>query len=296
MEKLLLNLGLLLTVSLASVVFNSCEGDDITVTSIRLEPQTLILAIGEEHSLTATVLPKDATDKTIAWTSSAEAVAIVADGKVSAKSEGMTTIAAKAGKQTTECVVTVIDPSTVEKGVVINGVKWATRNVDAPGTFAAKPEDSGMFYQWNCIVAWSATNPRKNSNGGTTWDGSISSSHTWEKSNDPSPAGWRVPNLDEIQKMFDSDKVNDEWVSQEGINGRKFTDKATGNSIFLPAAGYRRYYDGTLCNVGSNGSYWGSSMYGSYDANLLYFNSDYARWYSYYYHGGGSSVRPVANQ
>ena len=26
-----------------------------------------------------------------------------------------------------------------EKGVVINGVTWATRNVDAPGTFAASP-------------------------------------------------------------------------------------------------------------------------------------------------------------
>ena len=34
-------------------------------------------------------------------------------------------------------------------GVVINGVRWATRNVDKPGTFAANPEDAGMLYQWN---------------------------------------------------------------------------------------------------------------------------------------------------
>ena len=38
---------------------------------------------------------------------------------------------------------------TTDLGVVINGVKWATRNVAAPGKFATSPEDAGMFYQWN---------------------------------------------------------------------------------------------------------------------------------------------------
>ena len=47
--------------------------------------------------------------------------------------------------------------STSDRGVVINGVKWATRNLDQPGTFAAKPEDSGMFYQWNRKKAWTVT-------------------------------------------------------------------------------------------------------------------------------------------
>jgi len=39
-----------------------------------------------------------------------------------------------------------------ETGVVINGVTWATRNVDAPGTFVANTKDAGMFYQWNSKV------------------------------------------------------------------------------------------------------------------------------------------------
>ena len=43
--------------------------------------------------------------------------------------------------------------------VIINGVKWATCNVDAPGTFAAAPESAGMFYQWNRKIGWSATDP-----------------------------------------------------------------------------------------------------------------------------------------
>lgn len=34
-----------------------------------------------------------------------------------------------------------------DEGVEINGLIWATRNVDAPGTFAKNPEDYGMYYQ-----------------------------------------------------------------------------------------------------------------------------------------------------
>ncbi|MDR1809513.1 MAG: hypothetical protein LBR34_03800, partial [Prevotella sp.] len=65
--------------------------------------------------------------------------------------------------------------TTTDPGVVINGVRWATRNVDAPGTFAATPESAGMFYQWNRSLGWSSSNPLVNSNGGTTWDNSAPS-------------------------------------------------------------------------------------------------------------------------
>jgi len=36
-----------------------------------------------------------------------------------------------------------------DEGVVINGVKWATCNVDNPGTFVNRPETTGKIYQWN---------------------------------------------------------------------------------------------------------------------------------------------------
>jgi len=42
--------------------------------------------------------------------------------------------------------------------------------VDAPGTFAAKPEDAGMLYLWNRKIGWSDSAQLINSNGGTTWD------------------------------------------------------------------------------------------------------------------------------
>jgi len=110
-----------------------------------------------------------------------------------------------------------VDLSSQEEGVVINGVKWATRNVDKPGTFAANPENAGMLFQWNRRVGWSATDPMINSNDGSTWDYSESTGTTWEKSNDPSPIGWRVPSSDEIRKLTDKDKVNSEWTTVNRI-------------------------------------------------------------------------------
>ena len=51
-----------------------------------------------------------------------------------------------------------VEINTVDKGVIINGIKWATRNVDKKGTFTNNPEDIGMLYQWNSIVGWDVVN------------------------------------------------------------------------------------------------------------------------------------------
>jgi len=186
--------------------------------------------------------------------------------------------------------------STTDEGVVINGVKWATCNVGKPGTFAANPEEAGMFYQWNRKIGWSATDPMINSNGETTWDNSNAIGTTWEKANDPSPSGWRVPTLIEIQTLFDANKVSNVGIIQGGVNGRKFTDKATGSFIFLPASNSRHYSDGIL--DGSDfGTYWSSTPNGNSQAYYLSFfvNDDYAAgWYDFY-RSEGMSVRAVAD-
>ena len=147
-----------------------------------------------------------------------------------------------------------------DNGVVINGVKWATRNVDKPGAFATNPEDAGMFYQWNRKVGWSATDPMINSDGGTSWDSSTPVGDTWEKSNDPSPAGWRVPTLEEIKTLLDENKVSNEWTSENGVNGRRFTDKVSGKSIFLPAIGGRSWQGGHFYGSVLFGSYWSCTL------------------------------------
>ena len=152
-------------------------------------------------------------------------------------------------------------PNHKNMGIKINGVTWATCNVDAPGSFAANPTDAGMFYQWNRKVGWSATDPMINSYGVTDWDPTDPEGDTWEKANDPSPAGWRVPTLEEIKSLLDTEKVTNEWTTLNGITGRRFTDIVSGNSIFLPAAGCRFLYDAKLYNADSVGSYWSSSKY-----------------------------------
>jgi uncharacterized protein (TIGR02145 family) len=186
-----------------------------------------------------------------------------------------------------ELVKTVVED--IPESVEINGVRWATCNVDDPGTFAANPESPGMFYQWNRKKAWSATGCV------TGWDTRIPAGDSWEKENDPSPDGYRVPTLAEIETLLDTDKVSNKWTTQKGVNGRKFTDKTTGNSIFLPAVGNRSGSDGELYNDGVYGFYWSSTAYEDYEdyASYLYFVSSYASW-NYYLRGHDLSVRPVA--
>ncbi len=185
------------------------------------------------------------------------------------------------------------EPISGDGWVLINGVKWATCNVDAPGTFAAAPESAGMFYQWNRKVAWSVTYPLQNSNGGTTWDDSTPSGTEWTKANDPSPAGYRVPTFEEIESLLNTTYVTNEWTTQNGVFGRKFTDKSNGNSIFLPAVGYRGGSNGTLYGAGSDGNYWSSTQYDTNSAYYLVFYSGGADW-RYNYRKSGLSVRPVA--
>jgi uncharacterized protein (TIGR02145 family) len=185
-----------------------------------------------------------------------------------------------------------------DTSVVINNVTWATRNVDAPGTFAASPESYGMHYQWNRSTGWydnagTLTGVLKGGGTTTSWDDSTPSGTTWDSANDPSPAGWRVPALAEIQTLFDTAMVSNEWTACNGVCGCLFTDKTTGKSLFLPAAGYRYSSDGTLVGAGTYGFCWISTQSGSDLAYHLYFSSGLADWY-YHYRMWGFSVRCVA--
>lgn len=82
----------------------------VNTESITLDKTTLSLAVGESATLTATVKPDDATDKTVTWSSSDESVVKVDNGKVTARKSGTSTVSAKCGGKTAECVVTVSVP------------------------------------------------------------------------------------------------------------------------------------------------------------------------------------------
>ncbi len=95
----------------------SCDGQTATcvltitgekpVTSITLDETTLRVAEGKYARLTATVLPTDASNPNVTWTSSKENVATVEGGLIHAIAEGNTTITATAGNCSATCQLEV---------------------------------------------------------------------------------------------------------------------------------------------------------------------------------------------
>ncbi len=84
---------------------------DDTITSVSLNKSSLSLEVGKNETLTATVSPSNAPDKSVSWTSSNSAVASVdSNGKVTANAAGTATITVttNVGNKTAACAVTVI--------------------------------------------------------------------------------------------------------------------------------------------------------------------------------------------
>ena len=83
----------------------------VAVTSVTMSPTSLNLKVGETGSLTATVAPSNASDKTLTWKSSNTSVATVINGTVTAKAAGTATITATSnnGKSATATVTVTKD-------------------------------------------------------------------------------------------------------------------------------------------------------------------------------------------
>lgn len=81
----------------------------VPVTGISLDSNTLVLEEGQSSTLTATVVPENATNPKVLWASGDDKVATVADGLVTAVKAGNTAITATTedGGKTAICMVTV---------------------------------------------------------------------------------------------------------------------------------------------------------------------------------------------
>ena len=98
----------LYVIAVSAIGFVGCK-KDVAVSGVELNKTTLTLAVDESETLTATVLPDNATNKAVSWTSSNENVATVENGKVIAKTEGdaIITVTTQNGNKTATCEVKV---------------------------------------------------------------------------------------------------------------------------------------------------------------------------------------------
>ena len=162
-------------------------------------------------------------------------------------------------------------------------VKWATCNVGA-----TSPEEYGYYF------AWGETSPKEEytEENSLTYGkdmSDISGNPQYDAATANWGGDWRMPTCAEQEELLDSCTWT--WTTQNGVNGYNVKGP-NGNSIFLPAAGYR--YGSSLDYAGGYCYYWSSTPIesNSYDAYSLYFNSA-IHYMIYGYRDGGQGVRPV---
>ncbi|HJA94989.1 MAG TPA: Ig-like domain-containing protein [Firmicutes bacterium] len=121
----------ILTVGLAA-----CGDGTVAVESVTLDQNTLSLEVGKTETLTATVTPDNATDKTVTWTTDDAEVATVENGTVTAVAVGEAVITATAGDKTATCSVTVTPAVVAADGITLN-VSALSLEVGKTGTLTA---------------------------------------------------------------------------------------------------------------------------------------------------------------
>ena len=96
----------------------------VLVTGVSLSQTSAAIEVGETLKLTATIAPENASYKGVTWSSSNETIATVADGVVTGKTAGMTTIKVTTvdGKKTATCKITVNDDESDEFLVDLNSL------------------------------------------------------------------------------------------------------------------------------------------------------------------------------
>lgn len=180
-------------------------------------------------------------------------------------------------------------------------VKWASFNVGA-----TKPEEYGGYYAWGETEEkeeyfWGTYNWCKGTNTSifkyctNSEYGTVDNKTILDPEDDVAHVKWggtwRMPTQAEFQEL--AEKCTWTWTEQNGISGQLVTS-SNGNSIFLPAAGYRNGTD--LGGRGLRGRYWSAALSedGSNRAYGLNFgNGDSLCNFLCYYRFYGLTVRPV---
>lgn len=92
-------------------------------TGIFINKKNMDLIVGERQKLVATVIPSNATNKVVTWSSSNNSIATVdANGFVKGVSAGQVTVTVKTGNNVNKCIVTVMNPFTIQSEQIPSGI------------------------------------------------------------------------------------------------------------------------------------------------------------------------------
>lgn len=165
-------------------------------------------------------------------------------------------------------------------------VKWATCNVGA-----GSPGDYGNHYAWG-ETSTKSEYTRSNSKTFERDYGYIGGNASTDAARANWGGTWRLPTEAEFDELIK--KCTWEWTTQGGHYGYLVTGR-NGNSIFLPAAGWRYGLPSSLSNADANGHYWSSTPISvtqfAYGLAFCYNGSRDMGWN---FRDEGLSVRPVS--
>ena len=130
--------------------------ETIAVEQITLSATSLSLKLGDSRTLTATVIPSDATDSQVTWSSSDPSVATVSDqGEVTAVRAGNCTITATAGGKSAACTVTVSAKEIPVERITLSSTSLSLKEGDSHRlTATVTPSDAT-----DSQVTWSSSDP-----------------------------------------------------------------------------------------------------------------------------------------
>lgn len=186
--------------------------------------------------------------------------------------------------------------SSLDKGVAVDlglSVKWATCNVGAEA-----PEQLGDYFAWGSTVpqqtySWTDYKYCEGTYNSLTKYTDSDKLTVLQPTDDAATVNfgkkWRTPTLKEYNELCN--KCEWTWEEVNGTKGYRVTG-STGESIFLPAAGFKEN-DWTSV-VNREGYYWLTDIADGSNAKCAFFDSS-RQSYSFRYRCNGYTIRPVRN-
>lgn len=219
----------------------------IKVEEIKVDKAEVEVAIGDDVKVNATVLPDNATNKTVTWTSDDPSIAEVTNGLIRGIAEGETTVKASAGDKTVSVKVTVYDPQVTITFNTDGGSEVPSQKLEKGAiiTYPNNPTKKGYkfvgWYQENLIDEFDFLTPVEES---------MTAYAKWE--------------ADSFKVIFQVDGVT---IDQKIV---KYMDKVTKptpdptkkNNVFLG------WYDGDVAFNFDNGVEGNMTLVAKFDNNI----------------------------